>query len=82
MNSLADLRIFSKVIRTGSFSAAARQLGLPPSSVSRRIRSTRMPFTWSSDSSKVASTPASLSAEFSFSARSCACRFEARSLNV
>lgn len=37
MNSLADLRIFTKVIRTGSFSAAARQLGLPPSSVSRRI---------------------------------------------
>jgi DNA-binding transcriptional LysR family regulator len=37
VNSLADLRIFTKVIRTGSFSAAARQLGLPPSSVSRRI---------------------------------------------
>lgn len=37
MNALADLRIFSNVVRTGSFSAAARQLGLPPSSVSRRI---------------------------------------------
>jgi DNA-binding transcriptional LysR family regulator len=37
MNALADLRIFTKVVRTGSFSAAARQLGLPPSSVSRRI---------------------------------------------
>lgn len=37
MNALADLRIFTNVVRTGSFSAAARQLGLPPSSVSRRI---------------------------------------------
>ena len=36
-NALADLRIFTKVVKTGSFSAAARQLGLPPSSVSRRI---------------------------------------------
>jgi DNA-binding transcriptional LysR family regulator len=36
-NALADLRIFTKVVTAGSFSAAARQLGLPPSSVSRRI---------------------------------------------
>lgn len=36
-NALADLRIFTKVVKAGSFSAAARQLGLPPSSVSRRI---------------------------------------------
>ncbi len=36
-NQLGDLRIFAEVVRTGSFSAAARRLRLPPSSVSRCI---------------------------------------------
>ncbi|TCR66187.1 LysR family transcriptional regulator [Bosea sp. BK604] len=37
MHEFADLRVFTKVVAAGSFSAAARQLGLPPSTVSRRI---------------------------------------------
>jgi len=37
MNSLADLQMFLSVAGAENFSAAARQLGLPPSSVSRRI---------------------------------------------
>lgn len=35
--SAADLLIFSRVLESGSFSAAAEQLGLPKSSVSRRV---------------------------------------------
>lgn len=37
MNSLADLQIFMAVVNADNFSGAARALGLPPSSVSRRI---------------------------------------------
>jgi DNA-binding transcriptional LysR family regulator len=37
LNSLADLQMFLSVASAENFSAAARQLGLPPSSVSRRI---------------------------------------------
>lgn len=37
MNSLADLQMFLSVASAENFSAAARRLGLPPSSVSRRI---------------------------------------------
>lgn len=37
LNSLADLQLFMSVASAENFSAAARQLGLPPSSVSRRI---------------------------------------------
>ena len=37
MNSLADLQIFMAVVNADNFSGAARTLGLPPSSVSRRI---------------------------------------------
>lgn len=37
MNTLADLQIFLAVVQADNFSGAARALGLPPSSVSRRI---------------------------------------------
>lgn len=37
MESFAAMRIFTRVVETGSFSAAGRQLGLAPSSVSRQI---------------------------------------------
>jgi len=37
MESLAGIRIFAQVIEGGSFSAAARQLSVAPSSVSRKI---------------------------------------------
>lgn len=37
MDSVAGMRIFARVVETGSFSAAGRQLGMAPSSVSRRI---------------------------------------------
>ncbi|MBJ3777037.1 LysR family transcriptional regulator [Acuticoccus mangrovi] len=37
-NSIEDLNVLLAVIRSGNFSSAARELGLPPSSVSRRIR--------------------------------------------
>ena len=37
MDSVAGLRIFARVVETGSFSAAGRQLGMAPSSVSRQI---------------------------------------------
>jgi DNA-binding transcriptional LysR family regulator len=37
LNSLADLQMFLSVASAENFSVAARQLGLPPSSVSRRI---------------------------------------------
>ena len=36
-NSLADLNVIREVAHAKNFSAAARELGLPPSSVSRRI---------------------------------------------
>ena len=35
--SLASIRIFEQVVEAGSFSAAARQLGVAPSSVSRQV---------------------------------------------
>ncbi|MCH8138535.1 MAG: LysR family transcriptional regulator [Proteobacteria bacterium] len=37
MDTLAAMRLFTRVMETESFSEAARQLGLAPSSVSRRI---------------------------------------------
>ena len=37
MDSVAGMRIFARVVETGSFSEAGRQLGMAPSSVSRRI---------------------------------------------
>lgn len=37
MDSVAGMRIFTQVVEAGSFSAAARQLGSTPSSVSRQI---------------------------------------------
>ena len=37
MDSVAGMRIFSRVVEAGSFSAAGRQLGVAPSSVSRQI---------------------------------------------
>ena len=37
MDSVAGMRIFVRVVDAGSFSAAGRQLGLAPSSVSRQI---------------------------------------------
>ena len=37
MDSVAGMRIFTRVVETGSFSAAGRQLGSAPSSVSRQI---------------------------------------------
>lgn len=37
MDELSNIRIFHRVVAAGSFSQAARQLGLLPSSISRRI---------------------------------------------
>ena len=37
MDSLGAMRVFSRVVETGGFSAAGRQLGSAPSSVSRRV---------------------------------------------
>ena len=37
MDSVAGMRIFARVVEAGSFSAAGRQLGAAPSSVSRQI---------------------------------------------
>ncbi len=37
MDSVAGMRILARVVESGSFSAAARQLGVAPSSVSRQI---------------------------------------------
>jgi DNA-binding transcriptional LysR family regulator len=37
MDSVAGMRIFARVVDSGSFSAAGRQLGVAPSSVSRQI---------------------------------------------
>jgi DNA-binding transcriptional LysR family regulator len=37
MDEFTNLRIFNQVVTSGSFSEAARRLGLPPSSVSRHI---------------------------------------------
>ena len=37
MDSVAGMRIFARVVEAGSFSAAGRQLGVAPSSVSRQI---------------------------------------------
>ena len=37
MDSIAGMRVFTRVVEAGSFSAAGRQLGMAPSSVSRRI---------------------------------------------
>ncbi|HTU99437.1 MAG TPA: LysR family transcriptional regulator, partial [Luteitalea sp.] len=35
---LNDISVFVRVIESGSFTAAARQLGVPKSSASRRVR--------------------------------------------
>lgn len=37
MNELASLRLFVRIVEEGSFSAAARSLGVTPSSVSRQV---------------------------------------------
>ena len=37
MDSVAGMRVFARVVETGSFSEAGRQLGMAPSSVSRRV---------------------------------------------
>ena len=37
MDSITGMRVFTRVVEAGSFSAAGRQLGMTPSSVSRRI---------------------------------------------
>ena len=37
MDSVVGMRVFARVVETGNFSAAARQLGVAPSSVSRQI---------------------------------------------
>jgi DNA-binding transcriptional LysR family regulator len=37
MDTVAGMRIFTRVVEAGSFSAAGRQLGIAPSSASRRI---------------------------------------------
>ena len=37
MDIVAGMRVFARVVDTGSFSAAARQLGMAPSSVSRHV---------------------------------------------
>ena len=37
MDSVAGMRVFARVVEAGSFSAAGRELGAAPSSVSRRI---------------------------------------------
>ncbi len=37
MSSLADMEIFARVVATGSMSAAARDLGLSPAVVSKRL---------------------------------------------
>ena len=37
MDSIAAMRVFARVVEAGSFSAAGRQIGAAPSSVSRRI---------------------------------------------
>ena len=37
MDSVVGMRVFARVVETGNFSAAARQLGVAPSSISRQI---------------------------------------------
>lgn len=37
LDSLSDMAVFARVVEAGSFSAAARQLGLTPSAVSRQV---------------------------------------------
>ena len=37
LNSLPDMAVFARVVEAGSFSGAARQLGLTPSAVSRQV---------------------------------------------
>ncbi len=38
MGNLADLEIFSRVVASGSMSAAGRELGLQPAIISKRIK--------------------------------------------
>src|ERR1043165_8550159 len=38
VSDVAQLRVFVAVVETGSFSAAARRLGLTPPSISRQVR--------------------------------------------
>ncbi|RZI97928.1 MAG: LysR family transcriptional regulator, partial [Rubrivivax sp.] len=38
MLDLNDVGLFVQVVRSGSFAEAARRLGLPPNTVSRRIQ--------------------------------------------
>ena len=38
MFSLDDLALFVQVVRCGSFAEAARRVGVPPNTVSRRIQ--------------------------------------------
>ncbi|RYF53845.1 MAG: LysR family transcriptional regulator, partial [Comamonadaceae bacterium] len=37
LDSLPDMAVFARVVAAGSFSAAARALGLTPSAVSRQV---------------------------------------------
>jgi len=37
LDSLPDMAVFARVVDAGSFSAAARQLGITPSAVSRQV---------------------------------------------
>ncbi|MBV7543156.1 LysR family transcriptional regulator [Acidovorax sp. sic0104] len=37
LDSLSDMAVFARVVEAGSFSAAARQLGITPSAVSRQV---------------------------------------------
>ena len=39
MESLQGMHLFVRVVRSGSFSAAGRELGLAPSSISRQVNS-------------------------------------------
>ncbi|MGA8787201.1 MAG: LysR family transcriptional regulator, partial [Polaromonas sp.] len=37
LDNLPDMAVFARVVDAGSFSAAARQLGISPSAVSRQV---------------------------------------------
>ena len=37
LDTLPDMAVFARVVEAGSFSSAARQLGIAPSAVSRQV---------------------------------------------